>query len=243
MNNFLSKKDDKYLVSCYKIEIYIPEFYFEDKKLALFYGDEIDSIGIFNFKYYMTEKSAGVLKTLALANHIMFIYSNKYKLKTKLDKHMEEDDYVVFELLKDDIFINNINFTRSLLTVENMMKLILSGKFPQNIPYNQLIKIVNDGYKINGIGIGTSQYILETFLTELLRYKKNHKIQFRRVIGTKGVKDTDYDFVSIKVLPSLYSVFGSLTAENVDDQHTNSIIMTMNNEKESISPMEKILDY
>jgi len=228
-----------------KLEIYIPKLYLDaDMELAVEYGLEIETIGMFLFKYY-PDKDKTKFNTFQfeLTENITFSYSEVYETKDVLIKNSEEDDYKVFVLYDGDMFIKNTEIVQTFLNTEKFVKLHFAGKLPSHIKYSNILNLYIESMQTNKCDLGCPASLLESMIGELARDPANLSNAFRKVVEKKKLSELDYKQISIKNLALINSTFTAFTSENTKNILTYSIERKRNGGKEIESPIEKSVNY
>lgn len=229
------------------MEVYIPKNYF-DLKIAENNGDKISTMGIFNFIDYIGDKAlakSGTIHTLKLPMMIMFEYESSFEIKKKLKPELDEEEYIVFCLHNGNMFIDSLSKEISAETSKRFIYLIHSGKLPNIIPYEDILKMYLESITLNKVSLGNPSVIFELIISELCRSRKDVNIPFRKEISKDNSKVDQYDYRNINLtrLPSINSTFTSITFEDMNQSLISSIKKNRNNEKEIDSPIEKTIKY
>lgn len=224
-----------------KMEIYLPTEYFKNG-FASPVGSNVNTLGIFNFKIMgLNETNKGELHTLMLPTDITFSYSNMKKDKLKLSSSLDEDDYLIYELYNEDIFIERLQIIENSADSKKFIDLLHSGKIPNTINYNLLHDLYYNSLNLNHVSLGVSSVIIELILAELARNKKDLNKAFRFTANENNLND--YRFIPIKTLPELNSTFAAISFENMNHSIITAINHTRNDDDESVSPLEKTIKY
>lgn len=228
-----------------KLEIYIPNIYFE-LETAIENGEEIATLGIFEFRYFPDrEKDKYEKFELTLPQEISFSFSEQYEISVD----SEDDDgvkekYRVFVLYDNDKFCINYRVPSSHVNVSNLIDIWFSAKIPKMIKYSSILDELLLAAEINKFNYGITACILESMVGELARDPKNINIPFRKTAG-KNLNIDEYNFkqVSIKDLALVTSTFSSFCGENVNKILASSIERTRNNRPQGQSAIEKIAKF
>ena len=246
---FLDKQDNTYLVNSDYINIYIPKLNFDkNKHLSSYDGDNIETIGIFNFEVLTSEdyelKKPGFFYKLNIPINIKFEFSYETNIIKKFKYDLEPVSYNVFTLIKGNKFLINDMVQLGMNTTKQFIDILHGGKIPENIEYSKIINLYNEAISIGKANLGAPSCLLETMIAELCRYKDDYNIPFRKAINSNN-KLSQYDYKNIRLqeLPNLNSVFTSLSFERVNDSIISSLKNQKNNVKQIESPLEKTIKY
>lgn len=244
--NFLYEDGDIIRFNGEILKIYLPKSNFE-KKISEFNGNYITTMGIFLFEvttFNNIEKNlSGEFHTLKLPVLITFQYNDYETFNGKLLKDLPEDDYNVFLLKKDDIFLNNKKIEKGIDNCSKFIELLHNGNIPPIIPYSEIINLYIQTLSLNGISLNNKSFIYELIISEVCRYSKDLKIPFRKVSNKEGIKETDYKNINIKDVPVLSSAYAGIAFEDIGRALVSSVNKTRNNEKQIESPIEKTIKY
>lgn len=217
------------------LKVYVPEKQF-DLNIATIQGDFINILGIVP---YAIEDKNGKMGKLHKINYPT-IFSTKPTRVDKLTnvvltKESKAQDYRVLNFANGAPLIVHIKVPQSTDCVKAMLNLfIITGNIPNTIPYDRIHEYLDRNIRANGANYGINVQLWGVIFSELCRSKKDPDIPFRLS------KDTDmynYDSISVKEVSKILSSFAAIQSENFDD----SVIHAIMTDKESTSPLEKIL--
>ena len=243
----LVKQENSIIFNGDLMNIYVPKYYF-DRGLATYNGKYVNTMGMFIFEITTQEKFSsnkdGAFHTLKLPVKINFDYDSTFKIKRKINK-FDSESYVVFSLLKGNIFLDNIYTERKASSCRDfVVGMLHSGSIPNFIKYDDIIKLYLMSMSITNTNLRNTPAIYETIISEICRSKSNIRIPFRKVAGKNANVDMyDYKTTNIKNIASLNSTFSDVTFEDINRSLITSVGKTLNGEKESESPIEKTIKY
>lgn len=227
------------------LNVYLPKNYFESG-VSIYNGNEVNTIAYFFFEvksFAMEEKDEmGHIYTFKLPARIIFEFDDKNS-KTLNIKDTGDIQYDVLTMNKGSIFIKNINVEKSATNAKDFLYMLHKGRFPALIPYDEIIKIYMQNIDLNGMDLGCQNSIYEMMLGELMRSKKNVKEAFRKTINRSGVSPMDYQNINMKNIAFFSSAYSGIGFEDMNKALISATAKNINNEKEIISPVEKILKY
>lgn len=244
IHDFFRVKGESLLFDGEICEVYLPKYYF-DNDLAEKYGNVIKTFGIFNFRVFSKEegKEKTKLHLNKFASPIHMTPTNVERVTLDLyGQGMEE--YIVLKFFKNDTFINSLCVAKNAQDVLKFITIITAGKLPSNIPYDKVLEIWLNNLEINGTKLGVSSTILELVISEVYRDRKDISKPFRfRAGSSEKTNMLDYKSVNLKTVANNNSTFTSITFEDPDYAITTSINKLRYNEKETVSPIEKVIKY
>jgi len=237
--NFLKKVKDQVMVDCHELEVLIPDIYFTDG-IAELLADKLKTIGIFKFR----------MKTSESAKFKYFIFNNPNSIYMKFQESYNstetikgvEDKYKVFKFLKDDVFIDNVNFVPSPKNIEAFVKLLHSGKLPK-ISYENIYHQYMEVQRMNNTYLGVPSSTIEGIISELARFDRDKSVPFRLALKNASVKDSDYTLINLKLLPQNISTFSGISFENINSAIASGVDRTRHNGKEPKTSMEETVFY
>ena len=245
LNIFFKEINNQIIFTGNYMEVYLPRIYL-DEGIVEFYGNKINTLGIFNFKIFSDEaKKDNVKMNTYSFSSIITMQPSSYNLE-KMDLFDEIDDnsFLILKFYKNDIFIDSLDIAKASKNTEKFLKILNSGKLPKTIPYNKILELLLTNMRINGVNFEVPSSILELIISELYREKNNLELPFRFKAGSpKKVSMLDYDTINLKSISYYNSTFTSLTFEDFDYALLTSINKNNLKKEEKISPVEKVLKY
>lgn len=244
IHDFFRVKGESLLFDGDICEVYIPRYFFENG-LAEKYGNIIKTFGIFNFRVFSKEenKDKAKLHLNKFASPIHMTPTNIEKASLDLFGNGPEE-YMVLTFYKNDTFINSLCVAKNAQDVLKFITVITAGKLPSNIPYDKVLEIWLNNLEINGTKLGVSSVIYELIISEVYRDRKDISKPFRFRAGKGDKVDMlDYKSVNLKTVVNYNNTFTSVTFEDPDYALTTSVNRLRYNEKETVSPIEKVIKY
>lgn len=105
-----------------------------------------------------------------------------------------------------------------------------------------MLKLYKDNDAFNSISFQVPSTLIEAMLGEMCRDKDELTKPFRVIAGETG-KLLGYQFVKIKSLAQITSVFAALSFEDMNMSIINSVNLTRSGRKQTNQPIEKIIHY
>lgn len=249
MNEF-SKIEENIILNTEYAEAYIPFELYDDKaekksSVVTEFGEGIKTIGLFNMRFFPSDtasRHSTPLRTFNYPNMIV-TYPTSHDVSTiALERGDEPEKYIILKYYKGDIIMNSAIEMNS-TNCEVFLNLIMKGKIPKTLNYQDILKSWEQNFDINGIDPGVPSLTLQLILSEQCRSFSNPALQYRKVAGKKapGEGKEKYYIANMRTVASLTSVFNALTFENEGDMLMASINMTRENIPQFRSPIEKVL--
>lgn len=234
------------LIDAPYVEIYIRDALFGDPSkaatVACEYADGIKSVGIFNIRIFDSEnqnRNEPKLRTFNYPNTII-TYPTEVTTET-IDVGGDVGKFRILKYYKGDVLMSSQNKQGS-DNCEFFLNLLISGKIPHGISYDDVVVAWIQNFKINSVNPGVPYVTLQVIISEMYRYSKDPVKQFRKVAGTgDAAYSNDYISVNMNEVSSYSSVMSALTFERFSDKLTTSINMTKSGVQQNKSPVERLL--
>lgn len=239
------------ILAAHKMEAYIPiELFDEDRSttdvthaaVASTYGEGFRVIAIFSVRIAKTEKddiSKMPLKTYNYPQLIETYPSSSYDAELTLPGSIEPQKYRVFVYEKGDI-VQSQNIVRNADNCTKFMDVLIKGKLPNTLKYEEVFKAWIRNFEINDINPGIPYMYLQFIISELYRVNGKPSEYFRMIYG-KDMTRNDYAPTNMRGSVATSSVFTGQTFEHMGRMLTTGITMTRNGTKQKRSPIEDIL--
>lgn len=228
-------------------EVYIPKDIFGDPEkgnpTAYYYGDGIRTMGLFNIRFYDNdeqERETSPLRTFNYPNMITMFPSEIDETPLQLSPEMEPDTYKVLKFYMGDIIMSTKSQKNS-KNCEGFMNLLIRGKLPAGISYQDLYFGWEKNFETNGVDPGVPAITLQTIISENCRSKDDPMKQFRKVVNDEGVNMTDYRVYNMVNICSNSSVLNALMFERFGEMLTSSLLMSKEGVSQNTTPLEKVL--
>ena len=228
-------------------EAYIPKEIFgtaeKGNPTAYEYGDGIRAVGLFNIRFYDSDeqdRDSVKLRTLNYPNTITMHPSEIEDLTLQLTPELEPSVYRVLKFYKGDIIMNTKSQKNS-KNCEEFMNLLIRGKLPVGLNYQDLYFGWIKNFEINNVDPGVPSITLQTIISENCRSKDDPMKQFRKVVNDEGVSMTDYRVQNMVDICSNSSVLNALMFERFGEMLTSSLLMSKEGISQNTTPLEKVL--
>ena len=252
--NKMFKNDGEYIyINSPFAEVYIPENIIGDplkssSAVAYEYGSGMKLMGIANIKFFDSPdyeiKRGNVLEAKTFIYPTIIETFPTYMETETLTINGITDKYRVLKYEQGDVMMAAYAIAEP-LSCQFFLRMILSGKIPNTVKYDQILNIWETNYNVNDASSQVPSINLQVILSEMYRYKSNPALQFRKIAGKSVDYDKD-DYISCNMneVSSFTSVMSSLTFERLTDKITSSLLLSKNNEKsQTKSPLEKVFLY
>ena len=233
-------------------EAYIPDDLFDrpnedpsPSSLAYNTGESIVTIGIFYMRFYDTDevvpsmREKTKLRTLVYPNKIETFPSGNTTRET-LTLNGITDIYRVFRYYKGDILMESTS-QKSPNNVEMFTKLVMAGKVPSSLSYDEVYFAWKKNFEINGVSTAIPPVLLQAIISKVCRNPEDTGEEFRKVIGKKKVDPHDYIMLSMNQISAYSSVMTSMAFERFSEKLTTSLIMSKEGTPQEKSPIEQVI--
>jgi hypothetical protein len=215
---------------------YIPSFFFDGStEYALFEGEYIKLLGIFNYSIFDKGKSVTGLGTFKVPTVMLTKPSKIEKEELTLLSTSKKQMYHLLKYYKGDMIIVDTRIPQDIGNVEMFFKLFTSGNLPNTIPYDDIQNLFLDNAKANGFSYPISNHILGIIIRELS--KSQSDLQKPYALTKFNDTKTNYQPINIKDNPRYISPFTAFTSEDFNA----SIPLAIMNDKPIDAPLEKLL--
>jgi hypothetical protein len=214
---------------------FVPEIYFS-RKDAIILGEYVNLFGVLD--YSITDKNGkyGKLKAFRYPTVFLSKPSSIEKVKDlKLTSAVDACDYRLLKYKKNDIIVVSVKTPQDVDNMEELYKLfVISGRLPRTVRYDQMHEYFIENATLNGAKYNLSLQLFGILVSEIARCKNDVSKPFR----FSDMKDmTEYTAINIADVPKYVSPYEAITSQNWDD----AVVFATLNDKESTSPMEKVL--
>lgn len=239
----LVNKNNKAYLESGKLEVLIPQKYFEHK-FACIQGEFIESIGFLMYRYYGKPSDDKPIKigVLNIPTKTVF-YPTEIIQNTNVQIYPTSDPTIYtilsFEAGSAVMLLNTI---QELDNVDLFIDLLFGGYIDTNIPYDKIAPAWMNNLLLNGEDLGISFTIMSLVVAELCRYKKDKSKKFSEVISKNpNIPMTDYAFINFREICANSSVLAALAFEDMNSMLDSALNMTREEREQSISPLEQML--
>ena len=229
---------DSLVVDSARVEVHIPQSYFSDE-ISEWFGDKLKTICIFKFRSFADGESKGTDHIMLMPVEAVISYSDRSETESETgdDGDGQTEKIQVLHLERGDVFIENLNITKSADAVKRFVNLLHGGHLPRSIPYEKVMQFYFDCLDINGVDLEVPSVILEAIVSELYRGGDEQSLPFRRSKGKT------YRPVNIKRLAALNSSWAAVAFEDMGQALVSSVARGRRGVKDVKSPIEDTIRY
>ena len=206
-------------------------------------GDYVVCVGIFYMRFFDSdteERDSVPVRTLCYPNKIeMHPTSGTYD-PVKLIINGVEDKYYIYKFYKGDILMEAASM-KSYLNTEMITKLVMSGKMPKSLTYDDLYFTWLKCFQINGLSTGIPPALMQAIIAKMCRDPMDVMKQFRLTAGAKKVDPRGYQMLSMNQVSAYSSVMSSMAFERFAEKLTTSLNMIKEGTPQEPSPIEKLI--
>lgn len=245
--------DGKYIfINTPYAEAYIPDDLFDrpnedpsPSSLAYNTGESIITIGIFYMRFFDSEDNINSqrekvkLRTLAYPNKIETFPTGNTSRET-LTINGNTEVYRVLRYYQGDILMSAAS-QKSANNVEMFTKLVMAGKVPNSLSYDELYFTWKKNFEINDVNAAIPPVLLQAIISKICRNPENTSQEFRKLVGKRKVDLYNYIMLSMNQISAYSSVMTSMAFERFAEKLTTSLIMTKEGTPQEKSPIEQVI--
>lgn len=234
----LYAKDGKIYCKDY-MEVYIPKEYFANG-LATNEGNSIETLGIVYARVY-ENGNAGKMQLINLPASVKF---NNYDFEeSSITIHGKTIDVMVLKYLKDSYVIHQ-TLTNGREVAEAFLSMVLGGKVPKTLRYEQILDMWWKNLEISGISFKVPSKMFELIIAAIYRNPNNVKERFGQLYGKEANPDgSNYKTDNVRNVVKNLSTFSGIVFEDISSMLTSAVNNSTDGVEEPISPLEKIIYY
>ena len=245
--------DGKYIfINTPYAEAYIPDDLFDSanedpspSSLAYDTGESVVTIGIFYMRFFDSDENISAqrdkakVRTLAYPNKIETFPSGN-STKETLTINGVTDKYRILRYYQGDILMS-ASSQQSADNVEMFTKLVMAGKVPKSLSYDELYFTWKNNFEVNSVNAAIPPVLLQAILSKVCRNSKNTSEEFRKLVGKKKVDLHDYIMLSMNQISAYSSVMTSMAFERFAEKLTTSLLMSKEGTTQEKSPIEQVI--
>ena len=232
--------EDQNIRSRFVTEIYIPDEYLAKSK-STETGTTYTVLGILPYSAIVDGKIV-YSDTLKLPQIISINVPEKRKDIVRFSKYAEEPMPVTVLLFQPGEPITSEYTEAKPETAEAIMDMLLGGNIPSTIPYWDVYDLIVDAFKVNGIGIPVSSFIIEDIVATLYRSSKDPDNKFAKDIGRNpNINPLSYQAMSARNVTRHISTFAGVTSEVMGQALMYGVKRSKEGKPEPVSAVEKTI--
>lgn len=203
------------------VEIRLPDELFNNK-IAEISGDRISTfafldIYVWNTPYNEDLKLKDATKVLLRLPNVIITHPNRIRHDSKNEEH-------ILEYHEGDRVIVSTQIPKKSNVVIDFFNIILSGKIPSDIPYNEISNYFEECAMINGLDMKVNSLFVDLIIAVISRDPDNLSRQFREAIkDNPKISMYDRKLVNMDNIPALTSQFSAISSGNPKFGITSSI--------------------
>ena len=213
-SSFILKKNQ----NAFKAEIRISEKMFDDN-IATISGDKVITFGFLDITVWETNNNNGNRKnkiTLRLPNIIT-------TAPTRINYDSKNSEYVL-EYSEGDQIIVTTKIPKQTAVVTSFFNLVMKGKIPNDIPYNEISKYFEDCAIINNFNMKVNSLFLDLIIVVVCRDPENLSRQFREAIADNpNISLLKRKLMNMEMIPAITTQFSAISSGNPRYGITSSI--------------------
>ena len=237
---FLKVVKEQVVVECYKLQYEIPDVYFEKKENSIstdLHG-KVDTLGFLNLLVYADEKD---IKPKAYSLKIPVALSLRYSSKGII-KDKDGEKIRTFSCNKGEVFMESTKAAQNADNFYGIFNALLLARLT-NVKYEEMVDIILQGSRVNGINLGVNRTLLEAFVSEMARSEIEENVPFRVHYGDGSVGKDGFKFMKLKDVPRVNSPFTSVNFEDAMTSIQKAVHQTIKKKPQKVSPIEQVMKY
>jgi len=202
------------------VEVRIPDEYFESG-ISTVVGDSVTTFGFLDIlvwdEYHEDLKDSDAVNILLRMPTIIRTSPSRITHDTK-------KSVSILEYHGGDKFITTTLIARKSEVVKTYIELLLRGKIPNDIPYNEIGEYLEKSMQINNVNLKANSIFFDIIVMMVSRDPGNLSRQFRELL-TDNPKTSMLarKLINMDAIPSLTSQFSAITGGNPKYGITSSI--------------------
>jgi hypothetical protein len=229
---------DSISVAWARVSVLVPEVYFTEPAIAEDLNGRVSTI--FFLELLALDKEGGKERRFAVALPAEMIF-NYTDSETLTDKESGEK-IRVFNLYKDDVFLETTNTIQNAGYLTQIFKIIAGARI-RGVAYENLPNLLIEGSKLSGVGLPIARVLVEAIISELARWDKDESLPLRIPLAKGKALPNEYHLSKLKNIPRLNSVFSGIGFEDINLAVQTAVVKSRTNTKQRISPVEKVIKY
>lgn len=231
-------KDGKIHCSEY-MELYIPSSYFEDG-IAKNNGSSIETLGILYMRVFK-DGTPGPIQMLNLPVRInVMLY--EFQQET-IRVPSGAIDVMTLQYLKD-AYVLHQTVQKGREVAESFLSVMLSGKLPRTLNYDQIINMWWRNLEISGVSFKVPSKVFEMIIATIYRSPNNQKVRYGQYYGrSSSATGYEYKTGNVQAVVRDLSTFSGMVFEDISTMISNGINNSIEGVEEPVSPLEKIIHY
>lgn len=204
----------------YKAEIRIQKELF-DNGIAILSGDNVITFAFLDI--YVWE-SFDESKKLSDAIKILLRLPNVITTSPSRISYDDKNEEYILDYQAGDSIVVNTKTPKSSTVVVDFFNLVIKGKIPSDIPYNEISSYFEECARINNFNMKVNSLFVDLVITTVCRDPKNLSRQFREAIKDDPKMSLfDRKIVNMDDVPAITTQFNAISSGNPKYGITTSI--------------------
>ena len=245
------EKDGNIIVNADHMEVYIPLELFDDEKVSVdvthaavasSYGEGFRIIALANVRVAFNAEDDITKTPLHTLNYPQLIETyptSSYETLMTLIPGDEPQKYKVLSYIRGDILMS-ANIPRNADNCTKFLDLLIKGKIPKTIAYQDIYKAWRRNLEINNVNPGVPAVYLQAIIAEIYRCRNNPGMSFRMIYGNDMTRN-DYDVTNMRGTAAKSGVFIGQIFEDMGRMLVNGINISRRGLPQAQSPIECVL--
>ena len=222
------------------MEIYIPMTYFEGSSIAFNEGASIRTIGL----VYARAFPGGKPGPIQLFNLPVIVKFMVYETKQETIRIRNKSIEVMTLQYMPKAYVLHQSVTKGREVAGAFLDMILAGKIPPTVNYNQVIDLWWRNLEIAGVSYKVPSKIFEMIIASIYRNPHDLKKRYGQYYGSHPNSDGyDYATGNVRSVVKQLSTFSGMVFEDNNSMISNGINNAAQGKEEPESPLEKIIHY
>lgn len=232
--------EEHFIRSHYLTEIYVPDGYLENSKFNE-NGTTMIVLGILPYSVIQDGKVV-YSGTLKIPQVISLNITRKRRDIVKLSKFSETPEHVTVLTYQPTEPITSVYTEANASMAADVFDMVLGGRLPPNIPYQEVLRDVTECFRINNVKIPIPSFLMEDIIATLYRSTKNPDNKFAYDLGKHpDMNPLNYQAMSAKNVTRHISTFAGMTSEQMGEALLYGVKRTKEGKTEPENPIEKTI--
>jgi len=206
----------KHTENNFKAEIRIPEKSMTDN-ISQIYGDTVITFGFLDIFVWEEVTKANKVKILLRLPTIITTSPTRISFDKETKEH-------VLEYYGGDKIIVTTKIPKQTSVITSFFNLVMKGKIPDDIPYNEISKYFEECARINSFNMKVNALFVDLIVVVVCRDPGNLARQFREAIkDTPNISMYKRHMMDMEKIPALTTQFSAISSGNPKYGITTSI--------------------
>lgn len=223
------------------LEIYVPMSYFDaGNTIAFNRGASIETFGL----VYARAFPNGQPGPFQFLNVPVTIHFMVYETRQETIRLKGRNIEVLTLCYLKDSYVLHQSVTKGREVAGQFLDIILAGKLPHTLNYNQILDIWWKNLEISGVSYKVPSKIYEMIIAAIYRNPHNEKQRYGQYYGKHpDASGYDYSTGNVRSVVRNLSTFSGMVFEDINSMISSGINNSIEGKEEPESPLEKIIHY